>query len=189
MHRHFMITINLTDEDELNQRKTIDELDGDNFFKLINHNMTQKRHFGGRIRYLTGQLEMGSMTERWHWQLYLETTESMRISTVVNIFKKVFGKRTSVRVEVRRGSQQQAIAYVTKEDTRIRGPFSHGTPAPSRAKGKPKHKSILLDCIARGVSPRDIWVKHPEVYMTHWRFIEHLSRTGLYGVPPLSEEE
>lgn len=188
MHRHFMITINLTDEDELRQRNSLAELD-DELFALINLNGTNRSHFGGRIRYLTGQLEAGSETGRWHWQLYLETTESMRISTVVNILKRIFGKSTSVRVEVRRGSQQQAIAYVTKEESRIKGPFSHGTPAPSRAKGKPKHKSILLDCIARGVSPRDIWVNHPDVYMTHWRFIEHLSRTGLYGVPPVSEEE
>ena len=108
MHRHFMITINLTDEEELRQRVHLAELT-DELFALINLNGTGRSHFGGRIRYLTGQLEAGSETGRWHWQLYLETTESMRISTVVNILKRIFGKSTSVRVEVRRGVNSRRL--------------------------------------------------------------------------------
>lgn len=187
MNRHFVITINLTDEQEI---EFIDyTVEGLNeYFELFNLNPAD-RDFGNRIRFLTGQLERGEETGRLHFQLYLETTESMRVSTVVNRFKAVFGKRNSVRVEVRQGSQEQAISYVTKEDTRVAGPGTYGTKAPSRAKGKPKHKSVLLDCINRGLKPKDIWVNHPDVYMTHWRFIEHLQRSGLYGVSPHSEEE
>lgn len=186
MYRNFVITVNYTDEmmkmSEEWQLKWAALEDGEEFWQA---------RFTNRIRYLVYQLERGEETGRLHLQMYLELHDSMRIQTVVNVVKSIVGKGKSVRVEKRQGSQTQAVAYCSKEDTRIAGPWSFGKPA-SRGRSKRdtrKHKSVLLDCISNGLKPREVWVAYPQVYMTHYRFIEHLQRAGLWGVVPTSDEE
>ena len=188
MKRAFMATVNLTDQ----AIRTIDQMDDaerEAYLSLLACDDIQ-RLFNNRVRYITYQAEIGEETGRLHLQIYLETTDSMRTTTVANLLKRWFAPGTSVRVTERQSSQKACIDYVTKEDTRVGGPWSFGEPAKShRSSKQKKHKSVLLDCIAEGLTARQIWTLHPEVYMTHYRFIEHLQRAGLWGVVPSTEEE
>lgn len=77
------------------------------------------------------QLEQCPQTRRQHWQGYLELKGSRRVHQVT-IRNEVPALR-GARLEVRRGSQQQAIAYARKEDTRIGDrPIELGTPHQDR---------------------------------------------------------
>lgn len=72
-----------------------------------------------------GQLEEGHETHRRHYQLYVEAPNALRFST----WKRLC---PDAHVEPREGSKDQAIAYVTKSDTRVDGPFFHGIEAGDR---------------------------------------------------------
>lgn len=73
------------------------------------------------IKYLTGQLEQCPETQRLHWQLYVEVDPQQRLSALQRVFP-------TCHVERRGGTQAEAIAYVTKEETRVRPPVVYGTP-------------------------------------------------------------
>lgn len=66
-----------------------------------------------------GQLEEGHETHHRHFQLYVEAPNAIRFST----WKRLC---PDAHVEPRQGTKEQAIAYVTKSDTRVEGPFCHG---------------------------------------------------------------
>jgi len=77
-------------------------------------------HLGTRdfISYLVYQKERGE-NGTVHYQGYLETSRRVRLSQLKDIHQ-------GIHWEVRRGSQAQAIAYATKCDTRIDGPWEYG---------------------------------------------------------------
>lgn len=59
-----------------------------------------------------GQLEEGGKTAYRHWQIFLQTKSPTRFSTLKNLLAKA-------HIEQRRGTIAQAVAYVTKEDSRV----------------------------------------------------------------------
>lgn len=75
------------------------------------------------IQYLVLQEERGESGTP-HYQIYIE----MKVQKRLTWMKNTFGNR--IHLEGRRGSQNQAIAYCTKEDTRVIGGLagSWGTP-------------------------------------------------------------
>ncbi len=78
-------------------------------------------HLPPGVRYLTWQLEECPETERLHLQCYVELTRTRSLQWMkTNI-------SPSADFQWRRGTQAQAVAYVTKVDTRRLGPFSLGT--------------------------------------------------------------
>lgn len=81
------------------------------------------------IRFATGQPEKAGTTDRLHWQCYFEFERAVRTSQA----QKILGAG-KCHVEPRGGTQQDAIAYCTKEATRVDGaePFTVGTPSPGR---------------------------------------------------------
>lgn len=189
MKRAFMVTINLTDA----SIRTLDRMGEPEREAYLSNFATDdvQRLFNNRVKFITYQAEIGEETGRLHLQMYLETTDSMRTTTVANLFKRWLPPHTSVRVSNRESTQKNCIDYVTKDDTRVYGPWRYGEPSKSHRSSKHrKHKSVLLDCIAKGMTPRQIWLMYPDVYMTHYRFIEHLQRAGLWGTSPdVSDEE
>lgn len=76
------------------------------------------------IKYLAWQLEL-SPSGRIHQQGYLITDIPRRLSW----FQKEFD---TVHWEPARGSHDECVAYVTKEDTRVSGPFIEGVPPPGQ---------------------------------------------------------
>lgn len=82
---------------------------------------TLRRH----CTYFIGQLEQGaSGTE--HLQIFYQHPTKQRITGIKNIFPRA-------HIEIARDTKA-SIAYVTKEDTRVDGPYEHGVPPETRQK-------------------------------------------------------
>lgn len=79
------------------------------------------------VDYLVGQLEQAGEPDlerdqhRPHWQLYIELGVRLNRDQVARLFGWARG---TYHLEPREGTQQQAIDYVTKEDTRVGEPFT-----------------------------------------------------------------
>lgn len=89
------------------------------------------------VRYVSCQLERGHETGRLHWQGYLEALQPVGLKRVKELLSC-----NHAHLEPRRGTQAEAIAYCSKEDTRetdedgdpIR--FEIGEPAKDGVRGK-----------------------------------------------------
>ena len=110
------------------------------FLEFVRTKWTQDQSWSETVRYIAGQAEVAPSTGRVHQQVYLELFDAMDINSVKN---KVFGHVpdqangrpvsmfNNMHLEACKGSQQQNIAYVSKELSRAPGtfPWSFGTPA------------------------------------------------------------
>lgn len=90
------------------------------FWNLFPDSFLQQRWLG----FLIGQVERCPITGRLHLQLYLEFNPRVSLNKMQDCLP-------GLHIEPRRGSQKQAIDYVTKEDTRVYGPFEIGSPEPT----------------------------------------------------------
>lgn len=77
-----------------------------------------------------GQLELGEKSGRYHIQAYIETASSapLRAGTIVRAVRAVTDTEdqpVSVHISKARKKTEKCIAYVTKEKTRIWGPWSN----------------------------------------------------------------
>lgn len=79
------------------------------------------------ICYIIGQLERGESGYE-HWQLLCHCDRTRRLSWI----KRIFGATTHAEKAVARAAED----YVTKEDTRIEGPFCLGEPKHQRNESK-----------------------------------------------------
>lgn len=120
------------------------------------------------LRYMVYQLEECPTTGRIHYQGYAEFTLSLAMSTV----KSALGD-PAVHLEGRRGSQADAIAYCTKEDTRLPGtePFEYGTPAKDRT--RTDLTSFRTD-ILNGRSDLELSETHTNAFARYPRFVDRL---------------
>jgi hypothetical protein len=78
-----------------------------------------------KVKFAVGQVERAPSTSRLHLQCYVVLTSKLALSTVVKLFKEY-----KPHCEVRRGTHKEAVEYCSKEDTRVQGPWTHGTPPP-----------------------------------------------------------
>jgi len=88
-----------------------------------------------KITYWIYQHEKATTTERDHLQVYMVTTKKMQL----NAIKALVGDPTA-HVESRKGTPAQAIAYCSKADTRVAGPWQQGEKPLSTGQG---HRSDL----------------------------------------------
>lgn len=70
------------------------------------------------------QLEQGEQTSYEHWQAFVRFRNQKRFKTLKNQLSSA-GLATA-HIEPRRGSVAQAVAYCSKEATRIEGPYFYG---------------------------------------------------------------
>lgn len=108
------------------------------------------RHF----KFLIFQEERAPSTGTIHFQGYLELDNSYKKSYLINNFN---GRAA---YQKRRGTQEEAIAYCCKEDTRVEGGMAgrYGEPCGNRVPGEAKEKAIkALDQLRKGeIRYRDI---------------------------------
>ncbi|BDR52425.1 hypothetical protein KIM372_03320 [Bombiscardovia nodaiensis] len=71
-----------------------------------------------------GQIEQGDETGYRHFQLWMETPSPKRFTTVKTRLAQA--GMSDAHIEARWGTKAQAFAYVTKDNTRVKGPFMHG---------------------------------------------------------------
>ena len=71
--------------------------------------------------YAIWQYEKASSTDNLHIQGYIELKRPLSLSNIQLIYP-------TIHIEERKGTQQEAIKYCSKEETRVRGPFQEGSP-------------------------------------------------------------
>ena len=79
-----------------------------------------------KIRFIVWQTEQAPSTEHHHLQGYLQLHSKARLSTVKSLIAGAFGGSPSCQIA--RGTAEQNIAYCTKEETRLFGPWQMGAP-------------------------------------------------------------
>jgi hypothetical protein len=106
-----------------------------------------------------GQLEEGEGGSYRHWQLLIDgNTSPIRFSTLKN-------KLPTAHLEPRRGPIQQAIDYVTKEETRVSEEprLEHGTIRHSDERGRRKDVEVVREAVLeKGLSVDEIFLQVPE---------------------------
>jgi len=104
------------------------------------------------IKYAVYQLECGEDTGYPHWQVYLISTQRIRIN----------GLRAATHNshwEIRKGTHQQAKEYCSKEETRLDGPFYYGE-EPVLQPGKRTDLDNFKRSIQDGCEDTDLWNDH-----------------------------
>lgn len=112
------------------------------------------------IQYLTFNIEQGRETGKIHWQGYVELSKTMRIPQVKQTFINEYGNSKrfeKMNLRVRIGTQEEAIAYATKEDTRIAGPFEFGERARQGKKRGPTFNDVVLEIQKTPNMPMSYW--------------------------------
>ena len=106
-----------------------------------------------------GQLEEGKEDRYRHWQLLIDGGNSpIRFSTLKN-------KLPTAHLEPRRGPIQQAIDYVTKEETRVSEEprLEHGTIRHCDERGRRKDVEVVREAILeKGLSADEVLLQVPE---------------------------
>lgn len=119
---------------------------------------------GWPVKYVAWQLEKGEEGTP-HLQGYVELHKTARITGL----KKINGQ---AHWEIRMGTQEQAIAYVEKEDTRVEGPWSNGEKAPGR--GTRTDLAVACD-VAMNEGIEALKAQHPTEYVKYHKGIEKLA--------------
>lgn len=119
-----------------------------------------------QFRYVTYQLECGE-SGTYHFQGYIECLKPTRVAAI----KKILN---TAHLEPRRGTQQQAINYAQKEDSRIAGPWTFGTP--SGKQGSRNDVALFRDAITAGLSDFELLEQFPNECARFPRFISTVRR-------------
>lgn len=122
--------------------------------------------------YLVYQKEKGEEGTE-HYQGYLELKQAQRFSRL-----KAWLPRA--HFEPRKGTQEQAIAYCKKEDTRLEGPWEFGLP---KSQGKRSDLIALYSSAKQGKRKREVLEEMPASYMRHYKAYAHVQ--GLFCPPPI----
>ena len=124
---------------------------------------------GARRWKVWGQLEKGTNGGRWHYQLYYEAFDGasgtpIRADTIVKAIRSVTdvdGKTVSVYIKKASKTSERCVAYVTKEKTRVFGPWSNvpETEWPTRDEhpsGKACRDDLFQAIMSDGLTMHDV---------------------------------
>ena len=120
------------------------------------------------------QYEVCPETSRVHAQGYVQFTKQLTRNQV----KKYFDS-TTIHLEPRKGSHEEAVAYCSKEDTRLEGeesgPFIYGTPSiQGERKDLKKLHSAVLSTINDKTTIRRFALENPSLYVRNHNGIDKL---------------
>lgn len=125
------------------------------------------------------QQERAPTTGYLHFQGYLELVNKGRVTTIKSkIYPFDF-------LDKRKGTPLQAWTYATKEETRVAGPWTFGTPT-EHTSGAQKSTELFVKDVAAGFTDLQLWTTHPNAYCRHTRVIDRIrSFTRPQRVNPL----
>jgi len=103
------------------------------------------------ISFICGQKEICPETKREHWHCYIEFDEKKSVKQIKRIFED-----DTMHIEAREGNQQQAISYVTKEESRAGQPFKWGK---KKQQGHRSDLDSIYDAIEDGNTCKEILQK------------------------------
>jgi len=101
-----------------------------------------------------------------HFQGYVEFIHPKSLSAI----KKIDGFETG-HFETRRGNQAQAIAYATKDETRVGGPYLFGRTDDLDAQGKRNDIEEFVKAVDAGLSQADSFASYPGIHARFPRFV------------------
>lgn len=116
------------------------------------------------LRYAVYQHEVGENGTE-HFQGYLELDRGQRLSYCAQ-------RIPGAHFEPRRGTQQQAIDYCKKEDSRLDGPWEFGTP--SAGQGSRSDIAAFKEAVDTGVTDEALWNTMPLMYLRYARMLPKL---------------
>lgn len=124
------------------------------------------------ITYLVGQYEICPTTKKKHFQGYLELDRACRIGQV-----KAALRDNSVHLEQRKGSQKDAITYVTKKDTSVEGTlYEYGI---KKVQGKRNDLEYIVEQLRNKVDIKEIIEGDPSAL----KYIRHMKEYQAMLVP------
>lgn len=126
-----------------------------------------------KAKYLIFQLEKGENGTP-HFQGYCELNRQSRFAPIKSLIP-------SAHIEPRRGSQAQAKAYASKEDTRVEGPFEYGEFIETNP-GQRTDVRAFRDAILSGKRKRDLLEEFPGDLQRYPKFVE-LCRSTIVQQP------
>lgn len=132
---------------------------------LTINNPTRPIDFDARwMDYLVFQKEVGESGTP-HFQGYLELKAPL---SFMNLKRRL---PLGAHIEERRGSQQQAIAYCKKEESRVEGPWEFGEP---KQQGKRNDLHELTDLARAGKRKIEADTLMPTTYARHYKAYAHI---------------
>lgn len=135
-----------------------------------------------------GQLEQGGHTEYLHYQIFMQATSRIRLSTVRARLEKKHGIHVGY-IEPRRYSVDSCVAYVAKKETRQAGPFIHGEFDQHDAQGKRNDLEELRDAVVKGASVTDV-LNDPDLSVKASRVMPWLEKmAGAQQAARFSQED
>lgn len=137
------------------------------------------------VRYAAWQLEIGEEGTS-HYQGYLELERSQRLSWLQSLIP-------GAHFEKRRGTREQARAYAMKEESRVEGPYEHGTW--TGGQGARNDINAFKEAIDRGDTDLALWDSFPNLFLRYGRMLQNVrmlkqprrswkTQTILYYGPP-----
>lgn len=132
-----------------------------------------------KAKYLIYQCEECPDTGNIHFQGYVEFPRTIRLNAV----KKLFDNE-ALHLEVRRGTQDEAIAYCKKLDSKIAGPWEFGEK--KKGQGHRTDWDRIKDDITK-LNDFDIANKYPQMIICHPKGMEIL-KDKLTPPPPVIRE-
>lgn len=123
------------------------------------------------IKYIIYQREVAPTTGRHHYQGYVEFKKNLTLKQA-----KALLNDDTVHLEKRKGTQQQAIDYVSKLSTAVsETQFIWGTPAKQGARSDVKKtKTSIVSTIDSSTNVRDFAIANPELYVRMHQGIDKL---------------
>jgi len=125
--------------------------------------------FAPGVRFIVYQLKRGEAEHHDHYQGYIELLTSRPLVWLRNNIS------SSAHWEIRRGSQDEAIRYCQKADTRVRGPFLFGEA--SAGAGSRTDLVSFRDAIKEGKKRSDLFEAFPAMMARYPRFYDTFMRT------------
>jgi len=119
------------------------------------------------VSYATWQLEVGE-EGTLHFQGYLECVGKKSM-----IQLHMCDGLEEAHFEIRRGTQQQAIDYANKEDTRVEGPWSFGEP---KEQGRRSDLHEIKAKCDQGMPIKSIWEEHYNSMIRYHRSVKEYKR-------------
>lgn len=117
------------------------------------------------VTFVIYQEEVG-LSGTHHLQGYIETAKPMRYTTLVNLLDWDPGHWS-----VAKGTATENIAYCSKEDSRVGGPFRVGDPAPDNKQGARNDLAMVQEAIHAGATDFELFRDHPCVMARCRKFV------------------
>lgn len=136
------------------------------------------------IRYVIVNIERCPTTQRVHWQGYMELTRPMRFTTIQQLIP-ILG---TAHFEPRFGTQDEAVSYCSKTETRIDGvnrPYVYGQRAPGQ--GYRSDLESLTEALVSGKSQREIAEDMPGMFLRYHNGISAWMAAMSGGVEPVTD--